>query len=544
VEFPRTVGESAAGMPVPRTDYPPGDVRRYGAIANKAGVNPADNSQIIQSLFNMTQSTGGKISFPGGDWSLYLDISARGNDATASVIIEGNGATFRCFTPKPEHSCVIYADNSKGSDKFLGSNVQFNDCNFVGRRFGSDTHGDVDYAVFFNGTAAAFYGCSFQYALVAGFYSMFGQYNEFWSCEFGSCTATPKSTGCVLDSRSATASTNEVLFERCKFFVCSNFLTLFGCFSTRIRDSTFQGSIRGGGGGIILEADATGQGTVGTIIDGCWFEINASSHIVGRVCQGTRIHGNSFFSSGGVNAVRFDFCFDLEVSNNIAYTPIEFLVNHPAGDTMKSSVIWQGNNFVPALNLDHAGPTCISLDSPAAGVRRNDNMLITTGQSGPQGMPLVQADLCGFRTLVPRRSETLLFRLNFDSDSPAEYLQTLFVEIQLSAWQDTDQTNSYGACAAAQRFHAFVTNAGGTLRAFVESAQAPTAFGADPTMRSLGALSLFAAAKAAESGRHGGSVSFSISYDPTGRDLASVTTATVAYRLAAASCGGFTMTRF
>lgn len=95
---------SSRGVVVKQPEYSPSpiyDMARYGLTANNAGNHPkngeigAANSRIMQAVFAMVAATGGTIEFPHGDWSFHLDISGINN----TVIIEGNGSTFRTFNP-------------------------------------------------------------------------------------------------------------------------------------------------------------------------------------------------------------------------------------------------------------------------------------------------------------------------------------------------------------------------------------------------------------------------------------------------------------
>ena len=411
------------------------------------------------------------------------------------------------------------------------------------RTFGSSSRGDASYAVFFDGSCAKFYDCSFQYATIAGFYAMYGQYNEFWSCMFGACAATASSAGCLLDSHSAGASSNEVLFSRCKFFVCSTFLTLKGCFLTRIRDCTFQGAPATGMGGLILDSDSTGQGSVGTVIDSCWFEDNQVPHIRGLICQSTRIQNNSFYPSVGASSrIQFDYCYDLEVVDNISYGETSCRVAHAPGDTLTASLSWHGNNFVPALALDHAGPSLVDLQSAAARLRRNDNMLLSTGQQGIAGLPLLQTDQYGFKTGLARSITTPLFAILLEPFAAVAHAPVLVLEIRLFSWQDSADPQAYASCSSIQSAHAFITNHGGTLAVFLTGLQPNSELGVNLDSRSLGRVFLSAAVTGSlASGT--GTVTFSAAFSGAGSNASSGMSATVGYHLFAMGGNPFRMQR-
>jgi hypothetical protein len=336
------------------------------------GVSPdgADNTAIVQAVFDMVKTTGGTIEFPYGDWAFCLDISGTGH---LPVYIEGNGSTFRPHTSSPQ-AAVVYAHNSD----YASSNVTFRNCNFTARKYGSSSPGDVRYCVYLYNTSALFWTSSFSYGTAAAVYIFFGQYTEFWSCTFAAATASGASAGCILDSAGLTASTNEVLFARCKFFKNSNGLILKGTQLTRVRDCTIQGTLAGGTGGIVLDKDSTGSYCGGTVIEGCWFEVNATAHIVGLGHQSTVIRGNTFWptqpSGPQTSVVQFGTsaspkpCYDLKIVDNnwLGGGKVIITIFHPPRNVDTATLTWRGNGsgaggpILPsAYSLTHAGPTYI-----------------------------------------------------------------------------------------------------------------------------------------------------------------------------------------
>jgi hypothetical protein len=538
--FPATREELDARIPLPELRYPPGDVRRYGAVANTAGAT-SHNSSVLQRVFSMVRKTGGRIEFPAGDWYLQLDISGA---ATRSVIIEGNGSTFRPPPGDLPKSTIIYANNTAlVPDHFAHSRVEFRNCHFVGRSAQSTSAGDAHYTVYFEGAAAVFYDCSFQYAKSAGFYAAYGQYNEFWSCLFGACTDSPESAGCVLDSNGAVAASNEVFFSRCKFYTCSNFLWVKGAFLTRIRDSTFQGAPSGGRAGIILDADRTGQGTVGTIIDGCWFEINRVPHILGRVCRDVRLHMNDFFTSGGLNEIRFDLCHDIQGSDNSSYGPMSMIVAHPARSAAPPSISWRGGNIVPMITVSAGRSPLVDVTCADVALRRRDNVLLTTGQTGTYGLPLLQSDEYGFKTGVPRRVATDIFAMNLAAFAAASHAPVLVLDVQLFVWQDAPASpRAFAQCGRCQRFHAFITNNRDQLAAYVATIAEGSDLGSGAGGGGIGALTLEVSVSGSSAA--GNAVAtFSASYPGGGVNAAAVSSVTIGYRVTAMGGNGFSLTR-
>jgi hypothetical protein len=534
--------EVQSGIVVRCFEFPVGDVRRYGAQQNTKSEGARDCTKIIQQIFDMTQNGGGRISFPCGDWSFYLDISLPDDVRRPPVIIDGNGSTFRCFSQSPSHSCVVYGNNLGKQFQFRGSNVQFENCIFDGRIYSDQSEAGAKYAVEFHGTSAVFYNCSFGRAKVAAFYGFFSQYNEFWSCMFGPCIFGTSSVGCVLESHAASASSNEVLFSRCKFFTCSSFLELKGCFHTRLRDCTFQGAPAGGRGGIILESDSTGQGTFGTLIDSCWFEDNRGAHIVGKVCESTKIQNNSFYASGGVNKIYFEYCYDLEMAGNATYADMECRITHAQTDTLTASLSWTGNNFLPTLDVDHSGPSHIDIRSAAKGMARNDNMLMTTGQRGQHGAALVQSDQFGFRTSVRCSTPTPLFRIKIDPLPSAPHVPVLILDLQLFVWNDSENSDEYASHARCQRFQSYISHQAGGVTVQITALPEATEWDAGTHSGSIGPMSMSATTSGA-SKIGDAAVTFSAAFPGGTSGAKMVSSATIGYKISCMGANPFTIIR-
>ena len=393
---------SSRGVVVKQPEYSPSpiyDMARYGLTANNAGNHPkngeigAANSRIMQAVFAMVAATGGTIEFPHGDWSFHLDISGINN----TVIIEGNGSTFRTFNPAAPGgasessavagTAVVHGDNTSRS--WLDSNVTFRNCDFTAVAYSPHPNGanpgDAAYCVELHGTTARFWNCSFSYGRKAAFYAHFGQYTEFWSCRFAAAVASRDSAGCILDSRGLASSSNEVLFSRCKFFSNSNGLVLKGTQLTRIRDCTIQDTRATGRGGIVLEADATGSFCGATLITGCWFEMNAVPHILGLGHVGTIIRDNVFWPTQRAPARQTSVlqfgtstapnpCYDLKIVDNswLGGGDVTVSIVHPPTNRDTAALTWRGNGsgrggpLLPtSLVLTHDGPTYI--DGPNYG---------------------------------------------------------------------------------------------------------------------------------------------------------------------------------
>lgn len=96
--YPRTDGEISAGVTPTNYAYPPGDVRRYGAV----GDGTTDDTTAINSAISALPSTGGTVRFSGGtyltDGGHVLNVTGHeaagdGIDATRIKLKSGTTAT-------------------------------------------------------------------------------------------------------------------------------------------------------------------------------------------------------------------------------------------------------------------------------------------------------------------------------------------------------------------------------------------------------------------------------------------------------------------
>jgi hypothetical protein len=396
--YPLTAAEIAAGITPTNYAYPSGilvDMRRYGISPN--GVN---NTATVQAVFNMMKTTGvgGTMLFPCGDWAFYLDISGITN---APVTIDGQGSTFRPFTSSPTNSTIVFADNS-GSGYF-NTNVIFRRCTFIARTYGSSSTGDLNYAVYHKYASSKFYDSDFEYGKTASFYCLYGQYTEFWSCSFDSSANSTTSAGCLLDSNTVSAASNEVNFNRCKFFSNSIGAWTKGTIAVRFRDCTFQGQVAGAAGALILDQDGSGSSTQDTIIDGCWFEANnTTNHIKEVAGSKTRLVNCQTFASGGTNAIAFAHCNDLVVLGLEDYDlSLAVTINHPGGNTDTTRLTWHGNNITPTVSVNHAGSALFdivaqgSFTGTLTGCTGSPTGLIKYSVNGDAVTLVVNADILG-----------------------------------------------------------------------------------------------------------------------------------------------------
>ncbi len=369
--YAQTLQERKADITPSNEAYSPSPVYnmdRYGIIGD--GV---DNSAIVQAVFDMVKTTGGKMEFPYGDWAFFLDISG----TIDSVVIEGNGSTFRCSTATPKQSCVIFANNSGAAVAsagvpltargYGGAQVQIRNCAIVAQLYsgGSET-GDLNCAMAIYGTSIKAWNVAFSHGKLAAFFGYYCQYTEFWSCAFYSANFTSASAGCVLTGHGNGSASNEVEFVRCVFQGNAVALRIKGAFKTRIYGCNMQGNgtafpIGTGAtaaGVLILDADDSGFGCVNPTIEGVWFEANYAPDIYeATATTSPRILNCSFFGGGtGTRYITSKFCMDWVIQDCLVYgVQLICSLNWPAAALGTAKLSFRGNNFPPELNLVHAG---------------------------------------------------------------------------------------------------------------------------------------------------------------------------------------------
>ena len=370
--YPQSAAELAASITpsnYARQNTPIYDMSRYGIQPNGS-----DNTAIVQAVFNMMKVTGGTMVFPYGDWSFYLDISGQTN---LPIVIDGTGSTFRCYTTAPTQSAVVFCNNGTTAvtvagnhvqcTTWYGSNIEFRECTFIAKKYsGGATAGDLNTAVAIYGSGVKFWNCNFEFGKIAAFYGDYAQYCEFWSCGFYLSSYSPTSAGCVLDSHSNAASSNEVTFMRCYFQANTNGAWVKGCYQVRFYGCNFQGNgaVTGGGSGtgcLILDLDTPGGATVGTVINGCWWEINTVPSILGSSTVGTTIDGCLFLTSSG--AITFPTnCYTLTfVNNHVFGGTLNVNLTHSTADACQ--ITYRGNDANLVLNtFSIANATSKNLD--------------------------------------------------------------------------------------------------------------------------------------------------------------------------------------
>jgi hypothetical protein len=370
---------------------------------------------------------------------------------------------------------------------------------------------------------ATFYDCSFQYGVNAGFYSLYGQYNEFYSCTFASCVTGSVSTGCLLDSNTVAEAANENTFFRCKFNTNKNGLVIKGGLNNRIYACQFQNTQAGGQYGALgLDADSTGFGSDGTLISGCYFEINSGDVTIG-VSANALFEGNMFLPG----YITSQTCYNLSFVGNTVYgvgTIVD--LNHPAGNADIAALTWIGNNF--EANTDgiiHAGPSYFSINNAYVGIERNDNVLFTTNQTEANtGTDLLIGPQYGFKGNIARTVVTDIFSITQQTYT-SSYARYSAFEVVVNAVNDDVSSTSFGYASRIEKFNVFITNnTTGAPQVYIATLSGGSDIGINTAFAAIGAMTLTATVA-------GEVITFKLVYSGTGTNPTTLASINAAYTI-------------
>jgi hypothetical protein len=502
----------------------------------------ADNTAVVQTVYNMALLTGGTLIFPAaGDFSFYLDISST-LTSTKDIVIDAQGSTFRPFTATPPHSAVIYCDDTAAAVGWNDTRLTLRNVYIDGRLYNGGSPigtGAVNYGFYMKSAAARFDRCYFMYGKIAGFYGNYTQYTEFFSCRFLNCTFNASSVGCYLDSIGTGASTNEVLFNRCWFGSSKNGLWIRGGLKIRIMGATVMGcsggTLGGGhGGGIILDTDATNFGNEGTLILASYFEGNDVPHVNVQVAPNSKLSHCSFAASGHPSVIQYDFCFSAVVEDCEQYGG-NLTANFLHSGATDASLIFRGNNFPPVVSFTNTGLRILDQQSAPLNAVRNDNLMCSSAQTGLNGIPLVASQQIGFKTGVARTVSTQLFSMTLASFA-TNYEPTAVFEVQIHAWQDNAASGDYGYCARIERFPVLFFNTSGTTGCVVGTSEGGYDISQSSAFRTIGTITLSVAVA-------GGTATFSASYTGAGTGATGITSVTMGYTVKEMGANPFTLQR-
>ena len=272
----------------------------------------------------------------------------------------------------------------------------------------------------------------------------------------------------------------------------------------------------------MLVADATGFGTNQNSIFGSYFEFNSRDVHIG-VAPGQTFESNIFLNA----SIYSETCYDLRFLGNTSYgsSPV-VTFNHPAVNAAVASLTWLGNSFDPDVSgVLHAGVTRLHIENAQTRQKRNDNMLVTTGQVGANtGAPLVAAHQYGFKGAIARTVTTSLFQVTQEAYASPAARHSSF-ELVIQAVNDEAASSQYGYCARFERFHVFITNnATGAPQVYISALAGGVDTGIAPAFAAIGALTLTASVA-------GDQITFSLSYAGAGSAPATLTTITAAYEI-------------
>lgn len=124
--WPRTAEEISASITPSNYGYPPGDVKRYGAVGDGAN----DDSQAILEAMTVAHSTGrGTIYLSKGEYVISSTVSPGSAAAWESLSIIGESAKIRVVDGATAFDYVFYVNSTTNMD-FSISGVEI-DCNVL-----------------------------------------------------------------------------------------------------------------------------------------------------------------------------------------------------------------------------------------------------------------------------------------------------------------------------------------------------------------------------------------------------------------------------
>ena len=502
----------------------PVSVKQFGARGGAA-----DDSLPIRRAFEYIKQGGGTLDFPRDDYAFYLDISG----SNPPITFRGNGSSFYPVSVVQTNSSVIYANNSTGLGQAEGTNSTFCDINFSGRMRSSvdPNYGDIDTPVHFRSAWAKFYTCQFSYGKVAGLYSLFGQYNQFYECNFGGNVYSPATAGCWLDSNSVAEAANENSFFRCTFNTNAVGLKILGGLANRAYGCQFQNNSQSGA---LLDQDSAGFGGNQSLFSGCYFEANTTDVTIGAAEHAT--FEATTFLPGKVSTTH---CYGLRFIANTFYGSPSFTFAHPSGATDTAALTWVGNNATPTppqvAGLLHAGATYLDIRDAETGSQYASSFIGLAGSvSTAVANNVVLQNWSGVANAVPKGTVTPAFKLRQSAFANPSARVAVFTAA-LYLWDDGPASTQFGYSGHVQRYSVLISNTNtGAPQVNIVAESAGQDVGINTSVQAPGPVTLTATVS-------GDTITFNVAWAGTGSAAGAMAQQAVGYSLQGAGTNQFTL---
>lgn len=488
-----------------------------------------DQSAQMQAAVDLASSLGRPLVWRSGTYLGRIDFSA----VTGAFDFVANGAIFRPFSASQGE--VFYCKKSSTyptvSGEFSGLQVIFEDVNVSAKLLSAtsdtDPDGHCNYGVNFICTSATWVRSSWKYGKLASFRGYYHQYGVFYDCAPAATVYDNGAIGMLLEGKTSAEASNENRIYGIKLFSNKNGLVIKGGIKNRIYTPTIQDTRLGGDGGIFLTTDSSGFGAEGTEIHGVYSEINNGAPAIKiGVAPNTVINGVEFLNAG--ESIISTHCYNLTLRDVNGYGGGSVSLNHPAGSTDMASVTVTGGNIKPTLNIAHNGPSAVSIDQPSIKHQQKSNLVGFTGKSSRDSVPVIDVDMGGAATAVPKGVSTPIASINLDTFGTSAY-RVLVGKLELRAWDDTNSTSNYGYSARVQSHNIFIsTNGDGVPKIFISDDAGGADLGLSTAFQAIGAISMLGSVS-------GNKVTINATWNGSGTGAGGMTTATIEYRL---RCGG------
>ena len=414
----------------------------------QSGTPTLDHSSAVSAAWTELKARGGgTLLFPNNNsvYQFYLDVSG----VNPICFFDFDGAIVRPFSAAATNSTILFADNEGAG--WLSTHIRLKNGYFDGRVGGTGS-GSINYLVKLNWACIEDEGSTFSYAKIAGIYGAYAQYTKLIDSVIAANAFDANSWGAYFTGPDGAHRSNEVHLVRPKFFSNYNGLYNGGGEAMRITSPTVQDQT---GLGIYLHTDVAGNGARSTYISDPWFEINDGYSLKIGTAESTNVVSPRFLTSGA-STIQTVTCYDLNVTDAYAIAPVSDIA-HPSGNTDTASLTWIGGSFTPTLALTHNGPIKLNIDTPATGLLRKDNMLVSSAQTVNGYAAVGVDDWFGLKAGVVRGVATDLFSLTQLTAAILQYRQVVFT-LELYTFDDTNNNGQFGYSGHTQRYAILITN--------------------------------------------------------------------------------------